>query len=174
MRYLARTWTEGDATLAEFPDCPGCQTFADEGEDLAADAAEALQGWLEATMAGGDVPPRPSARLSPRRGKGILPVDVPTRLAVKLSLRWARQARGLTQAQLAALAGVSQPNVAQIENPDSNPTLATLEKVAAALGCRLEIALAPITIRAPARAPAARRARTRRTRRGTARTAVAG
>ena len=28
MHYDAFLWTEGKRVLAEFPDCPGCQTFA--------------------------------------------------------------------------------------------------------------------------------------------------
>jgi len=172
MRYLAHTWQEEGVTLAAFPDCPGCQTFAPPGHAVAAEAAEALKGWLEAHLALGRVPPQPSDRIASRKGRKVLSVDVPPRLAVKLALRWARQARGLTQAQLARTAGVSQPAVAQLESPDSNPTVATLERVAEALGCRLEVALAPMPIRAPAQSPAARRARPRPARRGHARAAV--
>ena len=35
MRYTAVVTKEGKQTLAEFPGCPGCQTFADPGEDIA-------------------------------------------------------------------------------------------------------------------------------------------
>ena len=34
MQYPAIITQEGKQTLAEFPDCPGCQTFADPGEDI--------------------------------------------------------------------------------------------------------------------------------------------
>jgi len=47
----------------------------------------------------------------------------------------------MTQAQAAKLVGVSQQQVAKLEDPDGNPTLAALEKVAAALGLRLEVTL---------------------------------
>jgi transcriptional regulator with XRE-family HTH domain len=70
-------------------------------------------------------------------------VEVPPRLAVKIELRWTRHRARLTQAQLAKRAGVSQQQIAQLEHPDSNPTLDTLERVARALGAHLELHLAP-------------------------------
>ncbi len=93
-------------------------------------AAEALQGWLEAHLLDGEAPPRPSVR-SPRvrRGERVLWVEIPLRLAVKLVVRWARQDAGLTQARLAKLAGVSQPVIAKLEAPNSNPTVETLDRV---------------------------------------------
>ena len=38
-------------------------------------------------------------------------------------------------------AGVSQPAIAQLEHPDSNPTVETLQKVARALGATLLVSL---------------------------------
>lgn len=143
MRYAAIVTKEGNATLAEFPDCPGCQTCADEGESIEAQALDALTGWLEATM-DREAPPRPRATARAPRGGRVLWVEVPAQLAAKVELRWARQAAGLTQAQLAKLAGVSQQQIAKIERPDSNPTLATLEKVAKALNMRLSVGFSPV------------------------------
>jgi DNA-binding XRE family transcriptional regulator/predicted RNase H-like HicB family nuclease len=143
MRYPAVVTKEGRATLAEFPDCPGCQTFAEPREDILAQAEDALRGWLEATLAAGEAPARPAKRVRTPRGGRLLWVSVPAKLAVKLSLRWQRQQAGLTQAQLAKRAKVSQQQIAKLEDPDSNPTIETLEKVAKALGAHLEIALLP-------------------------------
>lgn len=139
MRYPAVITKERKQTLAEFPDCPGCQTYASPGESIQAAAGEALEGWLEATLARRDVPPAPSKRV---KGE-VLWVPVPAQLAAKVSLRRARSEARLTQAELAKLAGVSQPMIAKLENPDSNPTIETMEKVARALGRRLEIQLTP-------------------------------
>jgi DNA-binding XRE family transcriptional regulator len=50
-----------------------------------------------------------------------------------------RIARGLTQAQLAKLVGTKQPSIARIESGASQPSVAFLQKVAAALGARLEV-----------------------------------
>jgi DNA-binding Xre family transcriptional regulator len=53
--------------------------------------------------------------------------------------RW-RQKKGLSQAQLAARAGMSAPNISRIENsPAQNITLETLVKIARALGRGVEV-----------------------------------
>ncbi len=136
MEYQAKVTKEGRHWLAEFPDCPGCQTFADSLEALRAEAEDALTGWVETALQVGDVPPRPAYA-----AKKALRVAIPPRLALRVQLRWAREAAGLTQAKLAKRAGVTQQAIAKIEHPDGNPTMETLEKVAAALGARLEVDL---------------------------------
>ena len=67
------------------------------------------------------------------------------RLAVKLYLRWERADAGLTQTELAKRAGVTQQAIAKLEHPSANPTIETLEKVAAALGVRVEVAFRPMS-----------------------------
>jgi DNA-binding XRE family transcriptional regulator len=62
-------------------------------------------------------------------------VDPPAILA--LNVMRLRAERGMTQAQLAAAIGVSQPRIAGIESGDANPRLATLSKLAHALGVPL-------------------------------------
>lgn len=58
-------------------------------------------------------------------------------------LRARRTAGGLTIAQVAAEAGLSVPYIANLENGRGNPTLAALDRLAAALGMRLDVDLAP-------------------------------
>lgn len=143
MRYPALVKPEGRSLVVTFPACPGCVTQVDPGEDLAVQAAEALEGWLEATLLRGDVPPEePPAARAPR-GTRLLWVDVPARLAVKVSLRRVRTDAGLSQAQLGRRAGVSQQQIAKLEHPDANPSIDTLEVVARALGARLDVGLVP-------------------------------
>lgn len=134
LEYRAKISREGRYHLAEFRDCPGCQTFAETREELLVMAREALEGWLEAQLGGGEAPPRP-------RAKTGTAIGVSAKLAAVLQIRWARQDRGLSQTALAKLAGISQQQVARLENPDGNPTLNTLEKVAQALGLRLDLTL---------------------------------
>ena len=138
MRYPAIITKEGKARLASFPDCPGCQTEAGPGRDIGVEAADALAGWLEAHLVLGRVPPHPAKRKP--KGK-VIWVEVPAKLAIKLLLRWARNEAGYTQAQLAKRAKISQQMVAKLEHPDYNPTLEALERVAAALGSRLDVGL---------------------------------
>ena len=68
-------------------------------------------------------------------------MDVAPQLAVAVTLRWARQDAGLTQAELARRVGVSQQQVAKLERPGANPSIATLRKLADALGVRIELKL---------------------------------
>lgn len=66
--------------------------------------------------------------------------DVAANLAE--NVRALRDARGLSQAQLAKAAGIPRPTWTNIESGAANPTLAVLLKVAAALQVRLEELLA--------------------------------
>jgi len=95
---------------------------------------DALNGWLAAHLGLGRVPPRPGAK------KGVA-ITVRPRLVAVLQIRWAREDQGRSQATVAARAGVSQQQIAKLENPDGNPTVTTVEKVAAALGQRLDLVL---------------------------------
>lgn len=54
-------------------------------------------------------------------------------------LRRARQSAGLTQAQLAARLGVSQPVIARMERRSSNPTWDTLVRALRATGHEIEL-----------------------------------
>jgi predicted RNase H-like HicB family nuclease/DNA-binding XRE family transcriptional regulator len=141
MHYDAYISREGKHLLAEFPDCPGCQTFADGGDHLAQAAQEALEGWLEAHLVDGKVPPRPTSHSRTPAGKKLAGIPVRAGLAAALTIRWARHDAGLTQTELGRLAGVKQQQIAKLEDPDENPTLETIEKVAKALGRGVNVAL---------------------------------
>lgn len=65
-------------------------------------------------------------------------------LDLALAIAKARQARHLSQRDLARLAGLTQAMVARLENPkNTSATLKTLAALATALGCRLRIAFEP-------------------------------
>ena len=51
--------------------------------------------------------------------------------------------QGLTQEELARRAGTKQPSIARLEAGRREPSLAYLRRVAAALGCRLDVRLVP-------------------------------
>ncbi len=137
MRYPAVVTREGKNLLADLPTCPGCQTFAPPGRAIEHEAKEALELWLESHLQQRILPPRPPRTFKVRKG-AVLWVLVEPKLAVKLELRWMREDLGLTQAELAKLAGVSQPAIAQLESPDSNPTIETLNRVASAMGAQID------------------------------------
>jgi DNA-binding XRE family transcriptional regulator/predicted RNase H-like HicB family nuclease len=144
MEYIAHLAREGDATTIEFPDAPGCQTFAEKGEDVEAVAREALEGWLEAHLIDGDAPPARSER-RPKVPKGAseLLVRVSPPLALAVQIRQRRLERGLSQSQLGKLLGVSRQQAAALESPTANYRLSTLEKLAAALDLELDVEFAP-------------------------------
>jgi transcriptional regulator with XRE-family HTH domain len=54
-------------------------------------------------------------------------------------LRKTRRRAGLTQAELAARAGVTQPVVSRAEAAGANPRIATLDRLLRAAGARLEL-----------------------------------
>lgn len=54
-----------------------------------------------------------------------------------------RLERGWTQKELAKKAGTKQANISRLENALLNPSIKMLQKVASALGARLEIQLVP-------------------------------
>jgi antitoxin HicB len=141
VHYLARLTPDRRRTAIEFPDCPGCQTFAGRRERVVDVAREALEGWLELHLEDGDVPPRPSPRIAPRRGSRAAAVRIDPGLAVRLEIRWARQAAGLSQGELAARLGVTRQQVSLIESNSGNLTIRTLRRVAEALGRDVEIGL---------------------------------
>lgn len=141
MEYAAYVSREGKHWLAEFPDCPGCQTFADHGDELPAVALEALEGWLEAHLVDGQVPPEPKHHRRAPAGRKLAPIRIDPGLALALQIRWARAKQGLTQGELAKRAGVSQQQVAKLERPGENPTIGTIKKIAKALGVNVDVAL---------------------------------
>jgi predicted RNase H-like HicB family nuclease/DNA-binding XRE family transcriptional regulator len=139
MYYVAHVHQEGQQLLVEFPDAPGCQTFVDSPQELHAAAQEALEGWLEAHLVDGEAPPRPKLRHKAPEGRRAMKIGVAPSLSAALSIRWARQDLDLSQADLARRLGVSQQQIAALEDPDKNPTLRSLDEVAKGLGLRLDV-----------------------------------
>jgi DNA-binding XRE family transcriptional regulator/predicted RNase H-like HicB family nuclease len=131
-QYVAYVRKEGRSYLIEFPDAPGCQTFADKKADIAPTAREALEGWLEAHLVDGRVAPVPRVHRA-RQGEERIHVGISPKLAVAVQIRAMRSERGWTQAELAKRVGVSQQQIAKVENPDANPTIETVTKIADAL-----------------------------------------
>ena len=67
----------------------------------------------------------------------LYPVDTPQQL--KTILRSLRQSRGLTQAQLGEMLGVSQKRIARIEASPEVTSFDQIARIVAALGCRLSV-----------------------------------
>lgn len=139
MFYLARVTREGNATLANFPDCPGCQTFSRPPENITEVAAEALHGWLESLLDSADSIPRPRKKLVLHRGERQIDVPVDAMLGARLTLRWARDDAQLTQAELARRMGVTPQAISKLERNAGTASVETLSRYVAALGEALEL-----------------------------------
>lgn len=65
--------------------------------------------------------------------------EIEAEFAFAWQLIRARSAAGLTQAELAELVGMKQPNIARLEGGTYKPSVATLQRLAEALNVRFEI-----------------------------------
>ena len=54
-----------------------------------------------------------------------------------------RESAKLSQDQLAKLTGISQADISRLENGESNPSLNTIKRLAAALGMKLRLEFVP-------------------------------
>ncbi len=74
---------------------------------------------------------------NPEFAKELEEADAEVRLAIELAR--VREQRGLTQRQLAARAGMKQPQIARLEQGGYLPNLSTLLRLLQVLGARLEV-----------------------------------
>lgn len=74
---------------------------------------------------------------NPKFGTDLAEADREVAIAVELAKL--REQRGLSQTQLAQLAGMKQPQVARLESGAYFPAIGTLIRLLAALGGRMEI-----------------------------------
>lgn len=56
----------------------------------------------------------------------------------------ARKASGLTQKELAEKTGIAQGDISKLENGSTNPSIRTLQRLAAGMGMKLQLAFTPI------------------------------
>ncbi len=56
----------------------------------------------------------------------------------------ARKASGLTQQQLAEKTGINQADISKLERGNANPSLRTLQRLAAGMGMRLKLEFEPV------------------------------
>ena len=56
----------------------------------------------------------------------------------------ARKVSGLTQKQLSERTGIAQADISKLENGNGNPSLRTLQRLAAGMGMKVKIEFVPI------------------------------
>ena len=81
----------------------------------------------------------PWPRSSPSTRESVVPTRAPKGHVIYL----ARKARNLRQSDLAELSGVAQADISRIERGQIAPTVATLLKLADALGAQIQFVLPP-------------------------------
>ena len=59
----------------------------------------------------------------------------------------ARKSSGLTQKQLAEKTGIAQADISKLESGNANPSLRTLQRLAAGMGMRIKIGFEPMAMR---------------------------
>ena len=57
----------------------------------------------------------------------------------------ARKSRGMTQKQLADATGINQADISKLDRGNANPSLRTLQRLAAGMGMRLKLEFEPVT-----------------------------
>lgn len=123
IRYIA----EDKSYFVEFPDLPGCLTEGHDMEEAEHNAKEALTGYLASAFERNLRIPNPSHQ----KGKDIRLIEPEPEVAVPIFLRKQREARKLTQSDVAKVLGISYQSYQRLEKPGkSNPTLKTLERLA--------------------------------------------
>ncbi len=75
-----------------------------------------------------------------------LTVEAAAQAAIGREIAAARTAANLSQKQLAALAAVQQADLSRIERGAANPTIATVAKIAKALGTELSLTSTPVAL----------------------------
>lgn len=134
MFYPAIVTPEDGVLVVRFPHAPGCVTQVDADDDMLARASEALAGWIEASLDAGDVVTAPHSRARAPRGSRTIMVPVlPPAIALRVQLRQARTDAGVSLTAFALRLGVSLRVLQKLERGLANPTMATLDRVMAAL-----------------------------------------
>lgn len=137
--YPVRVWPEDGVYMAQgIAPLDNVATFGQSVAEALDHAREALTGVLGAMLDGGHPIPDPPSIAA---GDGVYLVEPSPRVAVPILLRKAREAAGITQAELAERLGVTYQAVQKWERSGSNPTVATVDRVFQALGRRLELEL---------------------------------
>jgi antitoxin HicB len=113
--------------LVEFPDLPGCLTEGASLEEAKLNAKEALTGYLASIFERNFTIPKSSKS----RAKDVHYIEPEPEVALPILLRTLREARNLTQGDIAELLHISYQSYQRLERPGkSNPTLKTLERLA--------------------------------------------
>jgi len=137
MEYYCTITEESGLFGVEFPDLPNVITVGSTREEALAMASDALNSALESDVSRGLSMPEPSIG----GGPDFYPIEVAPHIVIAWQIRKLRGER--SQSEIAVRLGLTYQAYQRLENPrKGNPTVKTLERVAHALGKRLEVRIA--------------------------------
>lgn len=125
MVYHFRVYEEDDGYRAECVELPGCKTEADSMEELAQNAEEALNLYLEEPADSSLSFPLPKEVTD----EDVIEVPVDPQIALSVLLRNYRAQRHYTQLEVAEKLGMKNLYSYQRLERRSNPSLSTLRKL---------------------------------------------
>lgn len=76
-------------------------------------------------------------------GETVGVTDVPLGMKLGSVITEARASRSVTQTELASMTGIDQADISRIERGTANPSVSTLDRIASALGFKVEINMIP-------------------------------
>lgn len=123
------------------PDLPGFHIQGSTPDETVAESRALISEFVADEMQSGVVHPPISPQPNTAAGDGEVAVFLPIAAAVRaaLQLRRARRIAGVTQAEVASRMRVTENVYRRLEGGEGNPTLATLERAATALGSHFNI-----------------------------------
>lgn len=127
MNYHFLAHQDDDGVWAECLELPGCVTQADSTDILLPMCIEALNLYLEEPSESEIVFPLPDMSLD--GDDKLLKVPVEPEIALAILLRRNRQARNLTQKEVARLLGMNNIYSYQRLERKSNPSLAIIKRI---------------------------------------------
>lgn len=135
MQYVCKIEKEDDGYNVTFPDIPEAITCGFSLDEALEYAKDCLQAVLEYKLSENE--PLPLAKTVVNEKEGLYSVQVDSRLAIAYEIFEAR--RGKSTASICRKMGITRQAYQRLENPKSNLSVSMLNRVAAALGKRLEV-----------------------------------
>jgi len=134
-QYVAIIKKDDDGYNVSFPDFPDAFTYGENLEEALFNAQECLSLVLEDLLAEDKEPPLGSDCSD--KDHYLITPDLDIQIALQIYVL--KKEKGYTTADLARSMNTSWASFNRIEKPGSNPTVKQLNKVAAALGRRVQI-----------------------------------
>ena len=134
LKLLSANGWRLDRIRGSHHDLPGCLTFGRSLDEARENAREALSAYLESIDSRRLKIPAGSEIV----GDNVFPIEPETSVGFAIWLKRSREARGMSQSDVAKQLGIAYQTYQRIEDPaKSNPTLKTIVKLQRVFNHRL-------------------------------------